>query len=698
MVANYLEKVYAGLIGMNAGIRLGAPVEPDAWTYERIKRVFGDLTDYVKAFKIFAADDDANGPYFLGRALLDDARDREMEAGDVAKAWLNYAREGVGLFWWGGYGVSSSHTAYMNLKRGIPAPRSGSAEQNGLTLAEQIGGQIFIDTYGFIFPGNIQKAAGYARISASVSHDKNALEGAAFIAACISQAFISPGVEDIIAAGLRVIDPVSTYARVVNAVIDFHREHPERWELCRQYLEDHWGYDKYPGACHIIPNAGVCILALLYSAGDFNRGIELSTMCGWDTDSTSGSIGSILGVARGLEGIRDNYRAPINDRVVMSGISGSLNIVDLPTYAGELAWLGYRRAGETPPPALGPETKDIRFGFDLPGATHGFSSSDTYYCTLKQTFETARSGAGSLEVFFDALARGRKSKIYYKPFYRRDDFSDERYMPVFSPRAYPGQRAGFFLKAERWAGEGIFIQPYVRNTTTRKDILIGGVFLRGEDWTEISFTIPDLAGDMIDEIGFMVEGDTPATKGQDLGRLFLDDFTVTGKAAYSIDISRQKREFASIIPFSHNHGSWNIEAGRLHAMSDSHAEAMTGNYLTGDVEVSGRVEPACGGSHLLSARVQGALRGYYAGFDGQGRVSILCNDSGLNRLASVPFDWEMNREYNLIFIAQGSSLKLLAEGKLLLETEDSRFVYGMVGYAKYDPGRTFFGNLRVREL
>ena len=29
---DYLEKVYAGFLGMNVGIRLGAPVEPTEWT------------------------------------------------------------------------------------------------------------------------------------------------------------------------------------------------------------------------------------------------------------------------------------------------------------------------------------------------------------------------------------------------------------------------------------------------------------------------------------------------------------------------------------------------------------------------------------------------------------------------------------------------------------------------------------------
>ena len=116
MITQYLEKVYAGFLGMNIGIRLGAPVEPSIWTYDRIQNTYGDIHDYVKNYKNFAADDDVNGPVYFLRSLIDDAYNRELTPQDVAKAWLNYAREGVGMFWWGGYGISTEHTAYLNLK------------------------------------------------------------------------------------------------------------------------------------------------------------------------------------------------------------------------------------------------------------------------------------------------------------------------------------------------------------------------------------------------------------------------------------------------------------------------------------------------------------------------------------------------------------------------------------------------------
>ena len=89
MIKNYMEKVYAGFLGMNIGIRLGAPVEPTIWTYERIQKTYGDIHDNVKYYKNFAADDDVNGPVYFLRALIDDALDRPLKPQDVARAWLN---------------------------------------------------------------------------------------------------------------------------------------------------------------------------------------------------------------------------------------------------------------------------------------------------------------------------------------------------------------------------------------------------------------------------------------------------------------------------------------------------------------------------------------------------------------------------------------------------------------------------------
>lgn len=697
MQNDYLARVYAGFLGMNVGIRLGAPVEPTIWTYERIKETYGDIRGYVKDYKNFAADDDVNGPVYFFRALRDSSKNGELTPEYVAKAWLNYARDGIGMFWWGGYGVSTEHTAYINLTRGIPAPQSGSAATNGKLLSDQIGGQIFIDTWGLIWPGRPDKAADYAQAAASVSHDGEGLNGARYIAACIALAFQEQDIGKIVELALKEIPSESLYAKVVEAVIAHHKAHPDDWESCLAMLHRDWGYDKYGGVCHIIPNAGVCVLAMLYGAGDFNRTVEIATMCSWDTDCNAGNVGTVLGVLTGLDGIAPHYRAPINDGVVLSGISGYLNILDLPTYAKELARTGYALAGEAVLQELEETEGELHFDFELPGSTHNFRTSDPFFLTLKHSTAQAAQGTGSLEILVDRMVRGNRARVYYKPFYTRADFSDERYKPVFSPQVYSGQTMEMQLYFDQWAGwDSIFVSPYFRTVSDQKIHTHGFIKIKPGQWQTISCTIEDTQGDMIDEIGIVVEGDTPTTV-KTLGKLYLDEFRVFGKADYSIDLAKQKKELATVTPFAVNHGAWEIENGRLGLMCCEESLAYTGNYYAKDIRIQAEIELENGDFPVLLLRARGAKQSYMAGFQG-GNVCIWRQDFGLEELARAPFPVEYGRAYQLTLQAVGDTLSVDVDGVNVLQVQDSTFTSGMVGLGACSMGRTFFGKLHIQQL
>src|SRR5690606_9346638 len=121
---DYEARVYAGWLGKCAGVRFGAPLE--GWTYDDIRDNLGELTTYVHEDqgKIFKPDDDTSVPMVLIRALEDYGLNATPE--QIGATVLNYIGDQHGTFWWGGYGVSTEHTAYVNLASGIPAPRSGS--------------------------------------------------------------------------------------------------------------------------------------------------------------------------------------------------------------------------------------------------------------------------------------------------------------------------------------------------------------------------------------------------------------------------------------------------------------------------------------------------------------------------------------------------------------------------------------------
>ena len=696
---DYLERVYAGFLGKNVGIRLGAPVEPAIWTFQRIQEIYGDVTSYLKPYRTFAADDDANGPFYFIRPLVERDPTAPLEAADVARAWLDYARDGKGMFWWGGYGVSTEHTAYLNLKAGIPAPDSGSIARNGATVAEQIGGQIFIDTWGLVWPGRPDRAARYAATAASVSHDGDGLNGARFIAGCIAAAFDAPagGVRAVAEAGLAQVDPGSRYAQVARAVMTFHDARPADWRACQEYLIAEWGYDRYPGACHIIPNAGVCVLALLYGSGDFCRTVEIATMCGWDTDCNAGNVGTVVGVLCGLESIPPKYRDPINDMIVLSGLPGTLNILDIPTYARVLASIGYRLAGEKVPASItdalarGDGQRALHFDFTLPGSTHGMRVSDPV------GFAAAHR-EGVLEFRFERLPREGSGKLFYKPFYRRSDFDDERYSPTFAPTARPGQDVRVRFTMERWEGDKIGVSGYVRDTFSGKDIETTTPLFPepGREYT-LEYKVPAVDGSQVDEVGLVVTGFSGAAR-RDSGRLLVSLFEISGKARYTIDIAKQALEFGCVTPFSHNRGHWSIQQGRMHLMTPEACASYTGGHAVTDQRVSARVRPLAGESHLLVARAAGGMRGYSAGFDGAGRVSILCHDFGVKRLASAAFTWERDRDYRVTLEAVGDRLLLSMDGTVVLEARDKTHAAGMVGCAAEGAARSLYGPFEVEEL
>ena len=694
-MATMLERIYAGFLGMNAGIRLGAPVEPAAWDFDRIAQFYGEIKGYVRDYKNFAADDDVNGPVYFLRGLLDNGIHNALTPQAVGESWLNYARDGIGLYWWGGEGVSTEHTAYINLKNGIPAPKSGSIEQNGIILAEQIGGQIFIDTWGLINLGDPHRAAQMATAAASVSHDGNGLYGAAFMAACIAAAYEAKSMDDILDAGMAEIPADSTYAAVVNAVRAFHAAHPDEWRSCMRMLMADWGYDKYTGVCHIIPNAGVCILSMLYGNGDFARTIEIASMCGWDTDCNAGNVGTILGVYCGLEGIPSHYRKPINDFIALSGVSGCLNNLDVPTYCKFLYQLYRLTHGmEEDPLVRLPRGGEQLFDFALPGSTHGLRLSNRLRCMV----HTDDSG---LKLIVDRVLPADNCDIYYKPFYRRHDFDDERYKPVFSPTVYSGQTLRLRLvphvypDGQRISDGQLFLRPYIR-TAFREERYEGAVqWLESEKEVEVRFRIPDTGGDCVAEVGFHVEASANTTV-----RLFamleLKEMTITGKPNYRVATALCREEFLQQTPFSLNHGAWHTDGGALLCDTAETAQAFTGNYYATDVTLTSQVTAAAG--TCLMARATGTRRYLAAGFLEEGKVGFRIYEGDFFIDYTDDFPWEEGRGYETVLVIRGDEASLYLDGQIILtERIPIMPAYGMVGFVQESPGGGRWRDLSVRE-
>ena len=697
-----LEKLYAGLIGMDAGMRLGAPVENPFWTYERLQSYYGDIRGYLREQRYYTADDDVNGPLIFVRALADNAMPETLAPETVGETWLNYTRRGMGMFWWGGEDVSTEHRAYMNLRRGVKAPRSGSIGENGKTAAEQIGGQIFADAWGLICPGDPARASALAAAAASVSHDGSGVDGARFMAACIAAAYTASSLDEVLDTGLRFLPEKSDYRRVVETVRAYHRAHPAEadFRACRAMIAREFREEAYPGGYHIVPNAGICILAMLYGKGDLGRSIEISVMCGYDTDCNASNIGTILGVLGGLDGVPERYRRPINDLVTLSSVSGYLNLVDLSDKAKELGALSCRMyGGALPNGVVCPKPGELRLDFPFPGSTHGLELSDKAEHTLRIVSGKAHSGMYCAELMTDGKCAGPVD-LSFKAMLTRPDLHEERYDPVFTAKVNPGQRVSVWMRSEQIAPAAVTVTPFVRRAMTGERVCMPAAVLPEREWTEIAFTVPELCGDAVHDVGWTIAVQ-PDVAPWVMGRVYVDEITVTGAMDYTVDFSLQREEFSQLTPFSFNDCAGKREADAMRLTAEalpymSGAQAYTGNYYLRDTAVAVSVTVESGGSGLVLLHGQGTRRYYALGFSAPGECAALRYEDGtVIKLAAVLFAWQPGREYALRAEAKGDTLTLSVDGTPMLEAHDGRYSYGMPGLGFTGAGTALWRNLHI---
>ena len=697
-----LEKLYVGLIGMDAGMRLGAPVENPFWTYERLQSYYGDIRGYLREQRYYTADDDVNGPLIFVRALADNAMPETLTSEAVGETWLNYTRRGMGMFWWGGEDVSTEHRAYMNLRRGVKAPRSGSIGENGKTAAEQIGGQIFVDTWGLICPGDPARASALAAAAASVSHDGSGVDGARFMAACIAAAYTASSLDEVLDTGLRFLPEKSDYRRVVETVRAYHRAHPAEADFrsCRAMIAREFREEAYPGGYHIVPNAGICILAMLYGKGDLGRSIEISVMCGYDTDCNASNIGTILGVLGGLDGVPERYRRPINDLVTLSSVSGYLNLVDLSDKAKELGALSCRMyGGALPNGVVCPKPGELRLDFPFPGSTHGLELSDKAEHMLRIVSGKAHSGMYCAELMTDGKCAGPVD-LSFKAMLTRPDLHEERYDPVFTAKVNPGQRVSVWMRSDQIAPAAVTVTPFVRRAMTGERVSMPAAVLPEGEWTEIAFTVPDLGGDAVHDVGWTIAVQ-PDVAPWVMGRVYVDEITVTGAMDYTVDFSLQREEFSQLTPFSFNDCAGKREADAMRLTAEalpymSGAQAYTGNYYLRDTAVAASVTVESGGSALVLLHGQGTRRYYALGFSAPGECAALRYEDGtVIKLAAVPFAWQPGREYALRAEAKGDTLTLSVDGTPVLEAHDGRYSYGMPGLGFTGAGTALWRNLHI---
>jgi ADP-ribosylglycohydrolase len=333
------DKVYGAWLGRSAGCLLGQPVE--GWLRARLHGFLKDTGNYPVTF--YMSSDTA--PEIIEKYQI---KNEGQVYGSPCINWINnvkhmvedddmnYTIIGLDIVRKYGYDftpddVSESwlmnlpvlHTctaeriAYKNLLNLVPPPRSATYRN---VYREWIGAQIRADFFGYINPGNPEKAAEMAWRDASISHVKNGIYGEMWVAAMLAAAAVTDDIEMVIMAGLAEIPGNSRLADGVLRVLSW-KKGSVGWDTAIDRIHQEFNEENPHHWCHTIPNAMIVAAGLLYGEADFEKSIGIAVTAAFDTDCNGATVGSIMGMIQGANDLPGKWTDPLNN-LIKSGVDG----------------------------------------------------------------------------------------------------------------------------------------------------------------------------------------------------------------------------------------------------------------------------------------------------------------------------------------------------------------------------------------
>jgi hypothetical protein len=638
---------------------------------------------------LVVTDDDVSGTFVFLRALEEHGVSPDLSSEAIGKTWLNNVIENRSVFWWGGNGISTEHTAYRNLKHGIPAPLSGAIKTNGSTVAEQIGAQIFIDGWALVAPGNPKLAASLADAAGSVSHDGESVYAAKLWAAMEAEAFVSKDVNHLLEVGLSFVPADSLIARLISDIKNWVKVDGD-WEKTRQRIEDVYGYHKFPGMCHVIPNHGLMIMALLYAGDDFHKAMYIINTAGWDTDCNSGNVGCLVAIMHGLAAFEGgpDWLWPLADRAIISSADGGYSINNAARITYDVANLGRKLAGQAP---LSAPKNGAQFHFTLPGSVQGFQATrnDSHPDLVKVKQATDDKNHPGLAIHLNGVTNAVEPvEILTQTFSPPEVVKMRNYDLMASPLLYPGQ----YLKA-MVRGEGANTLPV--ESRLRLKVYGPNDNLRTVDGPSVTvkpgqeqileWRIPDaLDSQPIQQVGLALS----VPEGRLDGLVWLDRLSWSGAPYLSL-------RRPSNTPGEFWKRAWVNGANNFFTHHPSHPfyiaqDRGEGLILYGtrdwtDYQVLSGLTVRLGGPAGIVFRARGLNR-YYALLllEGNSIALVKARDEKKIELTRAAFDWKLDTQYEVTVAVEGSTIKTSIGGGPSLEATDDDYPAGGIGLVVAD--------------
>ena len=691
---HYLDQIYAAVLGKVIGVYMGRPFE--GWSKKHIEAKFGEIDRYVHeeqdthsktGVPLIVADDDITGTFTFVRALEDSGLYENTPTEFFGDTWLNYLVEDKTILWWGGMGHSTEHTAYLRLKNGIKAPRSGSMELNSKIVAEQIGAQIFIDAIGMVTPGNPTLAVSIAEKAARVSHDGEAVFAAQVVAAMVSAAFTEKDMFALLDLGVSFIPADSLIAEVHRDVRCWRNEDAD-WRKTFERIDQKYGYHRYGGNCHVIPNHALMVMAWSYAPDNFHLSQNIINTAGWDTDCNAANVGAVMGLVVGLDGINQDYefQLPTADRLLMPTAEGTEGVTDCAIIARKLEAIG-RKIMKWPEPNVA--KNGAWHSFELPGSLHGYMAETGNFnhrntCEVSNVTGHSTLGDRSMRVDF-SLDKSRKA-VLSTPLLRSGN--NGGYSLMGSPKIFPGNRVRLSGTCGTRSSPAT-LRLFVAEEGTSERYYSSSLLLQAQTPFDTSFDIPQLPSGLVRDFGLEISAESSCH-----GEIFVDAVFIEGNFDVTFpDKFYQGSPWGGNVQF--NGWVFDADIGRGKFSDDDERQTQFGKN-------EGRGELICGTTqwrdYCFEARIKVHLAtkaGLVVRYQGKQRYMAITIEGNLLRLIqrfygeevldeisldTLSMQWEQDKLYALKVVCRGEDIKVQLDGYDVLQGKDDLLISGGAGF------------------
>ena len=716
-----VSKIYGGILGKIAGVRLGMPIEN--MSADEIMRKYPHISTYLDSCdnegKLLHPDDDINGFIFFLKVLEHLDSDEKIRPEHMASVILDTANDLNGndrcFFWWEDGGAEK--TAYRKLANGV------SPEESGCSSSKRhcIGGSIFYDVVGLVFAGDVESAVQCTSVMAKVMHNGEGAYGGVFLNACISYAFHETDVKTVIEKALTHIpEEQKNFRYMVTKIIEFYEKNPYDWKAALHYAEEKWPH------WYIWDYWALILISLLYGNGNFSRSLEICMHCGRDTDCTGGHVGAILGTLRGYKEIKyQRWVEPFSDTVFCSGALGYENEVSLTQFTARVLLQACKFGNYTPAPHWEKTARLDTYLFPFPYSRQNFNAilwrnhekinafhpytekmSDFKYRKFglwPDAVDDAESGSPCVLKFWAWDTKAGDAYEIYRHFSRYENFESYKYGPSVCRHLLPGQTVSLRV---RTFDEGIWCKLWMKESSAYTD----SVYLTPGKWELLSLTLPKGTGqNSYDTLNLELwcQNDSVSKNGFKGIAAWIDDIHIDGVPDFEIQ-EEYSYDYDPYCVCTHARLCFgeietiNQSVFRLNA-SDINSVGMllTGQSDKSDYEFHAMLSPRWGERHLINFAVQGIISHYAFGLFGENQIALLKTTGLPGRyqiLESCSLAWEHGQNYDISVSISGNRIRCSLNGNIMISYYTEEELSGGVGFVNDGGTDIYLSGMSMKPL